>query len=192
MAKTRSTIGSGEEGFDDGDFKKASFNRPQGIYLSDDTLFVADTENHAIRAVDLKAGNVTTIAGIGTQAPRLSPPGLQDRPRLPPLCSPWDVIQIPGDKALYIAMAGPHQIWKLDLDRRRGERFRRYQAAKTSWTVPPLRQLRPAERPGDRRRKPVCRRLRGLGGPRDHRDPKPTGARRPHDRRQRSFRFRRP
>ena len=25
------------------------------------------------------------------------------------------MIQIPGDKALYIAMAGPHQIWKLDL-----------------------------------------------------------------------------
>jgi hypothetical protein len=31
------------------------------------------------------------------------------------LSSPWDVIQIPGDTALYIAMAGPHQIWKLDL-----------------------------------------------------------------------------
>ena len=25
------------------------------------------------------------------------------------------MIQIAGDKALYIAMAGPHQIWKLDL-----------------------------------------------------------------------------
>ena len=27
------TIGSGEEGFDDGDFEKASFNRPQGMCL---------------------------------------------------------------------------------------------------------------------------------------------------------------
>ena len=26
-------IGSGEEGFDDGDWKKASFNRPQGMCL---------------------------------------------------------------------------------------------------------------------------------------------------------------
>ena len=32
------------------------------------------------------------------------------------LSSPWDLIQLPGDEALYIAMAGPHQIWKLDLD----------------------------------------------------------------------------
>ena len=109
------TIGSGEEGFDDGDFKKASFNRPQGMYLSEDTLFVADTENHAIRAIDLKAGNVTTIAGTGTQAMRVFPAGSSGPAKTTPLCSPWDVIQIPGDKALYIAMAGPHQIWKLDI-----------------------------------------------------------------------------
>jgi thiol-disulfide isomerase/thioredoxin len=109
------TIGSGEEGFDDGDFKKATFNRPQGMFLNEDTLFVADTENHAIRAVDLKAGNVTTIAGIGKQAPRVFAPGSSGPARTTALCSPWDVIQIPGDKALYIAMAGPHQIWKLDI-----------------------------------------------------------------------------
>ena len=42
--------------------------------LEGETLYVADTENHAIRAVDLKAKQVTTIAGTGTQAPR-SPAG---------------------------------------------------------------------------------------------------------------------
>ena len=26
------------------------------------------------------------------------------------------MIQIPGSRVLYIAMAGPHQIWKLDLE----------------------------------------------------------------------------
>jgi thiol-disulfide isomerase/thioredoxin len=109
------TIGSGEEGFEDGDFKKATFNRPQGMYLSEDTLFVADTENHAIRTVDLKAGNVSTIAGTGKQAARVFPPGSSGPAKTTPLCSPWDVIQIPGDKALYMAMAGPHQIWKLDI-----------------------------------------------------------------------------
>ena len=109
------TIGSGEEGFDDGDFKKATFNRPQGMFLNEDTLFVADTENHAIRAVDLKAGSVATIAGIGKQAPHVFPPGSSGPAKTTALCSPWDVIQIPGDKALYIAMAGPHQIWKLDI-----------------------------------------------------------------------------
>jgi thiol-disulfide isomerase/thioredoxin len=109
------TIGNGEEGFDDGDFKTATFNRPQGMFLSEDTLFVADTENHAIRAVDLKAGRVSTLAGTGTQAARVFPPGSSGPARTTPLCSPWDVIQIKGDKALYIAMAGPHQIWKLDI-----------------------------------------------------------------------------
>ena len=108
-------IGSGAEGFDDGDFKKATFNRPQGMCLAGDTLYVADTESHAIRRIDLQAGNVTTIAGIGSQAARIYPVGSSGPARTTELCSPWDVIQLPGDKALYIAMAGPHQIWKLDL-----------------------------------------------------------------------------
>ncbi len=109
------TIGSGEEGFDDGDFKKATFNRPQGMFLNGETLFVADTENHAIRAVDLRAGDVSTIAGIGKQAPRMSTVGSSGPAKTTALSSPWDVIQLPEDKALYIAMAGPHQIWKLDI-----------------------------------------------------------------------------
>ncbi len=62
-------IGSGEEGFVNGEYAKAQFNRPQGTCLDGDTLYVADTENHAIRAVNLKEGKVTTIAGVGTQAP---------------------------------------------------------------------------------------------------------------------------
>ena len=63
-------IGSGAEGLVDGGYDKARFNRPQGMYLEGETLYVADTENHAIRAVDLKAKHVTTIAGTGSQAPR--------------------------------------------------------------------------------------------------------------------------
>ena len=51
--------------------KKATFNRPQGMCLDGETLYVADTENHAIRAVDLKDANVTTIAGIGSQSARV-------------------------------------------------------------------------------------------------------------------------
>jgi thiol-disulfide isomerase/thioredoxin/DNA-binding beta-propeller fold protein YncE len=110
------TIGSGAEGPDDGGYQKAKFNRPQGLCVDGDTLYVADTENHLIRAVDLKEQTVSTIAGMGFQfhgaAPRvgISGPGLRN-----PLSSPWDLIQVGGDKALYIAMAGVHQIWKLDL-----------------------------------------------------------------------------
>ncbi len=38
----------------DGDFKAATFNRPQGTCLFEGVLYVADTENHALRAVDLQ------------------------------------------------------------------------------------------------------------------------------------------
>ncbi len=107
-------IGSGEEGFVDGDFAKAQFNRPQGMCKDGDTLYVADTESHAIRAVNLKEEKVTTIAGVGTQSPRVFRPATSGRALATALSSPWDLIQLPGDKAIYIAMAGPHQIWKLD------------------------------------------------------------------------------
>ncbi len=69
--------------------KGVSFNRPQGMCLEGETLYVADTENHAIRAVDLKDHTVTTIAGIGQPGSRHSPAGLvgagQDNATLQPL-----------------------------------------------------------------------------------------------------------
>lgn len=105
------TIGTADAGAADGAFDKASFNRPQGLALSGDNLYVADTENHLIRRVDLKARTVETIAGTGEQTHEYfkSGPG-----RTIALSSPWD-LQLAG-QTLYIAMAGPHQIWKLDLD----------------------------------------------------------------------------
>jgi DNA-binding beta-propeller fold protein YncE len=81
--------------------------------LDGETLYVADTENHAIRAVDLKQHTVSTVAGIGTQARGIPHPGAYGPAKTTALCSPWDVIQLGGDKSLYIAMAGTHQIWKL-------------------------------------------------------------------------------
>lgn len=107
-------IGDGEEGFEDGPYDKARFNRPQGVFLEGDTLYVADTENHAIRAVDLKERQVTTVAGTGKQMTRMVAIPFSGPARTTALSSPWDIIRIPGDSALYIAMAGPHQIWKLD------------------------------------------------------------------------------
>jgi DNA-binding beta-propeller fold protein YncE len=107
------TIGSGARGMAGGGFEEASFHRPQGLALDGDTLYVADTENHLIRRVDLKARNVETIAGTGVQ---LLSHEIRGGPALStPLSSPWD-LQLVG-RSLYIAMAGPHQIWKLDLDK---------------------------------------------------------------------------
>jgi len=103
------TIGTGAHGADDGSFDRATFFRPQGMALDGDTLYVADTENHLIRAVDLKSKTVTTVAGTGRQS-REPEVGMA---RATALNSPWD-LQLIG-RALYIAMAGPHQIRKLDL-----------------------------------------------------------------------------
>ncbi len=111
-------IGTGERGSADGDFSRASFYRPQGMALDNDSLYVADTENHLIRCVDLKARKVYTVAGTGRQMQEY---GLSGPARTIPLNSPWD-LQLVG-RTLYIAMAGPHQIWKLDLDKQEVSTF---------------------------------------------------------------------
>ena len=106
------TIGTGEPGAADGAFDKATFYRPQGLALAGDNLYVADTENHLIRRVDLKSRTVETIAGTGQQTREYFKTGPA---RTVALSSPWD-LQLAG-RVLYIAMAGPHQIWQLDLDK---------------------------------------------------------------------------
>src|SRR5205823_6527021 len=60
-------IGTGTAGKTDGPYDKASFNDPQGMALADNILYVADRRNHLIRAVDLKAKTVKTVAGTGQQ-----------------------------------------------------------------------------------------------------------------------------
>lgn len=105
-------IGLGEHGAADGSFEKASFYRPQGLAKEGDNLYVADTENHLIRRVNLKDKTVETIAGTGKQSLEYFKEGPA---RTIGLSSPWD-LQLIG-RTLYIAMAGPHQIWKLDLDK---------------------------------------------------------------------------
>ncbi|WP_435017353.1 thioredoxin-like domain-containing protein [Tundrisphaera sp. TA3] len=105
-------IGGGEGGLVDGAYAKAQFNRPQGTCLFEGKLYVADTENHAIRVVDLAGKTVATVAGDGTQA---HPPYGEGKASGVRLNSPWDVLPMPGTRSLAVAMAGPHQIWKLDL-----------------------------------------------------------------------------
>ncbi len=109
------TIGASDVGAADGAFDKATFYRPQGLALAGDNLYVADTENHLIRRVDLKTRTVETIAGTGKQSRTWPESPVLGRGRSVALNSPWD-LQLIG-RTLYIAMAGPHQIWKLDLDK---------------------------------------------------------------------------
>src|SRR2546428_11619235 len=50
----------------DGPAELAAFQQRQGMARDGTTLYVADTENHAIRAIDLESGRVSTVAGGGT------------------------------------------------------------------------------------------------------------------------------
>jgi thiol-disulfide isomerase/thioredoxin len=103
-------IGSGRIGNADGSYAEAQFDHPQGMALVGETLYVADTENHLLRKVDLQAKQVTTLAGTGEQGYlragrfKLREVGLN---------SPWDLLHLNG--VLYICMAGPHQIWSHQL-----------------------------------------------------------------------------
>ena len=106
----KQVIGTGEESLIDGPLSQSAFNHPQGMAIDGDILYVADTENHAIRRVDLQAGQVETIAGTGEQGYDRT----GGRPgRSTSLSSPWDVALHNG--VIYIAMAGIHQLWSLDL-----------------------------------------------------------------------------
>jgi thiol-disulfide isomerase/thioredoxin len=117
-ATLAATIGSGRTGAADGGFDAASFNQPQGLALEPaagggaDSLLVADTENHLLRRVNLTARTVETVAGTGRQGrePVLGMPP----PRTAPLNSPWDLL-VHGSQ-VYVAMAGPHQIWRMPRD----------------------------------------------------------------------------
>ncbi|MCX6363131.1 MAG: alkyl hydroperoxide reductase [Actinobacteria bacterium] len=138
QARVVRVIGSGRRGAGDGSADQASFDHPQGMALTPgrltgaglvpatgaETLLVADAENHTVRAVALPAGAVTTIAGTGSQARRANEAGVG---RGAALSSPWDVELLSAAPcgitgagaaaadALVIAMAGAHQLWRLDL-----------------------------------------------------------------------------
>lgn len=106
--KLLETIGTGAIGKVDGGYGKASFDHPQGLALAGQKLYVADTENHLIREIDLGERLVRTVAGTGEQG-HFETGG---KALATSLNSPWDVVPLQGK--LFIAMAGPHQIWEFD------------------------------------------------------------------------------
>ncbi|MCB1588860.1 MAG: hypothetical protein KDI56_08155 [Xanthomonadales bacterium] len=108
-------FGSGNAGLWDARGTEAGFNRPQGLAISRDQLFVADTGNHAVRRVKLANGEVETLCGTGKLADlRHFDMGL---PKQTPLASPMDVAIY--NERLFIAVAGFQQILELDLGRDR-------------------------------------------------------------------------
>lgn len=105
-------VGDGSPGFVNGKFAEARFDDPQGMTLDGDTLYVADRKNHSIRAVDLKAGTVATVAGTGTQDSRSRFADVATEATKTGLNSPWDLLL--ADGKIFVAMAGHHQLWWFD------------------------------------------------------------------------------
>lgn len=104
-------IGSGMNGKKDGSYSEAEFFHPQGIAYSNNKLYIADTENHLIREIDLVTKQVKTIAGLGYQSHEWGV--INGKASETALNSPWDLVVI--NDVIYIAMAGSHQLWKMDL-----------------------------------------------------------------------------
>lgn len=103
-------FGSGEAGLVDGPAERARFHDPRGLSRKGSTLYVADTENHAVRAIDLDRGIVRTVAGTGEKATGLLKLGAA--PTRTALRSPW-AVWVDRPRVL-VAMAGSHQILSLE------------------------------------------------------------------------------
>jgi DNA-binding beta-propeller fold protein YncE len=71
--------GTGEKGYtgDGGPAVDAKLSGPKGVSISPDGgLYIADTESHTIRRIDLKTGTIKTILGDGTRGPLARPHGI--------------------------------------------------------------------------------------------------------------------
>lgn len=108
-------VGGNGSGLVDGPLTRAALNRPQGLAYSvqGDKLYIADTENHAVRCVDFVAGVVSTLAGNGVKGSDLVGGGRRGAQQLN---SPWDVELVADGRRLLVAMAGQHQIWDVDVE----------------------------------------------------------------------------
>ncbi|MDB5099175.1 MAG: hypothetical protein JWM80_3596, partial [Cyanobacteria bacterium RYN_339] len=93
----------------DGTGTAALFNNPRGLALAaDGMIYVADTENHTIRAVT-RAGQVTTLAGIGA-------PGYQDGPgATAAFFMPYSLVLEAGQQGLIVADSFNHRLRRVDL-----------------------------------------------------------------------------
>jgi sugar lactone lactonase YvrE len=104
---TVSTVaGNGQSGFADGKPSDARFNNPTGLGVAaDGTIYVADRNNHRIRAIS-PTGEITTIAGDGTA-------GQQDGPGpVAKFNRPIDIV-LATDGALVVSEENNHRLRKI-------------------------------------------------------------------------------
>jgi DNA-binding beta-propeller fold protein YncE len=107
------TTGDRVGAFEARNFDEPLFDNPQGVVVDGDTLYVADAGTHTIVKVSLVGGTVETFAGTGEQSLYRHKGGEAGKV---PLNSPYDLSL--NDGTLYIAMAGFHQLWSMDIAER--------------------------------------------------------------------------
>ena len=61
--------GTGVPGHADGHAARAQFHEPGGVSVAGHTVFVADTNNHVIRTIDLPSSIVSTLTLEGLAPP---------------------------------------------------------------------------------------------------------------------------
>lgn len=107
---TALVAGSGAAGFVNGVGEAARFKGPYGIAVSADgaTLYVADKGNHAIRAIELSTGTVTTVAGKG----RI---GYRDGKVNQAVFAIPEYVTVDNRGYLYVSESGSQRIRKIDL-----------------------------------------------------------------------------
>ena len=88
----------------------ATFNGPKGIAwsASDQSLYVVDTENHAIRRVDLRSGVISTVIGTGQRAD-----GPDGDPLKCGMARPHGVVVFQG--TLYVTDSENHRIRAIEI-----------------------------------------------------------------------------
>lgn len=111
-------IGNAERAFENGDFEDASFNQPAGMALVGNNLYIADRANHSIRVADLAEREVSTLVGDGEKSIKSPKDG---RGSHISLSSPTDIVAV--GEYLYVTMTGAHQIWRIDPENGKAERF---------------------------------------------------------------------
>jgi streptogramin lyase len=109
--QVQGVAGSGRKGFRDGaDLQQVTFNGPKGIALGPSVIDVVDTENHAIRRIDLKQKTLRTIAGRGPDGRGYGGDGGPATAAL--LDRPHGICAAP-DGTLYIGDTNNHRVRRL-------------------------------------------------------------------------------
>ena len=98
--------GTGEQGYsgDDGPARLARLGGPKGLAWSQGRLYVADTENHVIREIDLTSGVIRTVLGTGQRGD-----GPEPDPRRCALARPHGVL-VDSQGVLYVGDSEAHRI----------------------------------------------------------------------------------